>query len=104
MKPSKEELLVYAGDRKQIAEVFGVSDRTVVRWLKEYDLFERVGRGKLNLQKARQIRNEHQKGASMKELASKYNVTFASISRVVHGLTYPEHKEFAKVSVVYNPR
>lgn len=104
MKPSKEELLLYVEDgRKQIAEIFGVSERTVVRWLKEHDLFERIGRGKLSLKKARLIRQEHQKGASIKELASKYNVTFASISRVVHHITYPDKKEFAIVSVIYNP-
>lgn len=104
MKPSKEELLPYVGDnRKRIAEIFDVSERTVVRWLKEYGLFQRVGRGKLSLKKARLIRQEHHKGASIKELSSKYNVTFASISRVIHHITYPDRKEFAKVSVIYNP-
>jgi transposase len=100
MKPLKEQLLHL--NRVEIAERFGVSDRTVVRWLQHHDIFERRGSGKLSLKKAREIRRKHDAGASIKELAEEYDVTFATASRVLHRLTYKD-PDFAKVSVIYNP-
>ena len=102
MKPSKEQLLHLS--RAEIAEKFGVSNRTVVRWLQHDGLFERQGCGKLNMKKAREIRNKHATGASIKSLAKEYGVTFASVSRVLQHLTYDDRKpDFAKISVIYNP-
>ena len=108
MKPSKKELKPYIHDRKTAAKVFGVSEKTIIRWLKSYDLYEHghYGRGKLNAQKAIEIREKHQTGMSMKQLAEEYGVTFATISRVVHRITYRDAggNSSANVTVVYNPR
>lgn len=102
MRPSKEELLNL--DRDEISEKFGVSDRTVVRWLQHYKLFERRGRGKLSRQKAREMRNKHAQGASIKDLAEEYDVTFASASRAINNVTYNDRHDYARVSVIYNPK
>jgi len=94
MKPSKESLLPYIHNRKEAAENFGVSDKTILRWLKG---------SKLDSAKACDIRKKHHKGVSIKKLAEEYKVTFSTISRVVSHITYKESVDKAKVSVVYNP-
>jgi len=108
MKVSKEDLLPYLKDRKAAAKKFGVCERTVVRWLQIWGLYEpkeNYGCGKLDLQKAEEIRRKHKEGASVKDLAKEYSVTFSSISRVIHNITYKKQQsEKAEVSVVYNPR
>ena len=107
MKASKTDLLPYLNNRKEAAKKFGVCERTVVRWLISYDLYQarkNYGCRKLDIQKAKKIREKHKEGASLKELAKGYGVTFSSISRVVHGITYKEPPpEEAKVTMVYNP-
>ena len=105
MKPSKESLLPYIHNRKEAAENFGVSDKTILRWLKGYNIYEhgQYGRSKLDSAKACDIRKKHHKGVSIKKLAEEYKVTFSTISRVVSHITYKESVDKAKVSVVYNP-
>ena len=101
-----DKLASYDGDRGKIAENFGVSERTVIRWLQYYELYQpraNYGCNKLSLKKAREIRKLHEGGASMKDLASKYKVTFSSISRIIHKITYKEFKVTADVWVIYNP-
>lgn len=101
IKPSKEKLLNLS--REEISENFEVSDKTVVRWLKSYDMFERKGR-KLNQTKASEIRFKYTRGKSMKDLSLEYKVTFAAISRVINNITYKTtEKTYAGVSVIYNP-
>ena len=102
MKPSKEELLRV--NRDEIAEKYGVCQKTVVRWLKSYGIFESQGRGKLNMKKAKEMRNKHSEGRSIKSLAKEYGVSFASASRAIQRITYDDRKpDFAGVSVIYNP-
>lgn len=106
MKPSKESLLPYVHKREEAAEFFGVSQKTILRWLNNYGIYEhgQYGRGKLNHRKATEIRKQHKNGVSIKELAKKHKVTFATISRVVHHITYKEvHSNEAIISVIYNP-
>jgi transposase len=106
MKPSKETLLPYVHNRKEAAEKFGVSCKTILRWLKSYNIYEHghYGRGKLNQEKAREIRQKYDEGMAIKNLAQEYKVTFATISRVIHRITYREPSlDQANVSVVYNP-
>lgn len=105
-RPPKEELLAFT-DKKQAAEHYKVSVRTIVRWLEFYDSYApraNFGSNKLSLQKAREIRDLHTAGVSMKVLAKKYKVTFSAISRVVHNLTHREAiHDTSTVSVIYNP-
>lgn len=106
MKPSKQELLSYVHKREEAVEKFGVSQKTILRWLKNYNIYEhgQYGRGKLNQNKAQEIRQQHREGASIKNLAQKRQVTFSTISRIVHNITYKETSvNGAKISVVYNP-
>lgn len=106
MKPSKKLLLPYVHKREEGAEFFGVSQKTILRWLKIYGIYEhgQYGRGKLNKSKATEIRKQHKNGVSIKELATKHEVTFSAISRVVHYVTYKEsHSNKAIISVTYNP-
>jgi transposase len=105
MKPLKSELQLFVSDYKSAAIHFKVSEKTVSRWMKIEGLHkakENYG-VKLNLEKAREIRLKHSEGAKIKDLSSQYNVTFSTISRVIHNITYPEIKETAKVKVIYNP-
>jgi transposase len=100
-KPHKDELLNLS--REEIAEKFGVSEKTVIRWLKHHKMFEGKGR-RLNQTKADKIRAKYKAGMSMKDLSTEYEVTFATISRVINNITYRiDKKTYAKVTVSYNP-
>ena len=103
MRPKKKELESFVGDRPAAAKHFDVSERTILRWFKHYGLFQRKGRGKLDLYKARKIRQKHKDGVSIKDLAKEYNVTFASISRIIQRINYKDPEELADVQVLYNP-
>ena len=105
MKPSKAELQLFVADYKSAANQFKVSEKTVSRWMKSEGLHEvKENYGvKLNLEKAREIRLKHSEGVEIKDLALQYNVTFSTISRIIHNITYTEIKETAKVKVIYNP-
>ena len=105
MKPSKEDLVPYIHDKKTATKIYNVSEKTVIRWLKSYNIYEHghYGRGKIGKENAITIRDKHIHGVSMKDLAQEYKVSFAAISRVIHGITYKEIHDCASVSVVYNP-
>lgn len=104
--PEKEELLSFPNKNKA-AEYYHVSVRTIVRWLEFYESYNpktNFGSNKLTLQKAREIRELHAAGVPMKNLAKKYQVTFSTISRVIHNITHKDCKhETSEVSVIYNP-
>ena len=104
MKPSSEQLRPFVDDRKAGAEKFGVSVKTISRWMKDEGLYKPKNNygNKLNLDKAREIRKKHADGSEIKELANEYHVTFSTVSRIVQNITYPEIKETAIVSVTYN--
>lgn len=106
MIPRKEDLLPYVDNRKSAADKFDVSEKTIVNWLKRYDLYKakpNFGCGKLDMDKALTIRRLYKEGVAMRSLAKQYGVTVATISRVVNNVIYVQIKEVAEVSVVYNP-
>lgn len=107
MVPKKDDLIPYIKDRKSAAKKFNVTEKTIVNWMKKYDLYQpkkNYGCNKLNYEKAKEIRNLYNKGESIKFLSSKYKVTFATISRIVNNLIYIENKinDTATINVVYN--
>jgi transposase len=106
VRPSKEELTEHPC-RQEASQYFQVTERTIIRWLKHYNLYtptENYGCNKLNMEIAREIRHSYKAGMTMKELAKKYEVTISTISRIIHKINYPENTEVATVNVIYNPR
>lgn len=105
MMPSKEELLPYVDNRKEAAANFSVTEKTIVRWLQKYELYQprkNYGPGKLTMDVARQIRKSYNDGKTMTELAAEHGVTVSTVSRVLHNIIHKETKDFAIVSAVYN--
>lgn len=105
MRPLLTEIRQFMGDPKKIAEKYSVSMKTAIRWLKYYGLFKpdkSYNPGKLGMDNAREIRKLHKNGVSMKNLAVQYDVTFSTISRVVHNIIYQEQHDSAQVSMIYN--
>lgn len=105
MIPKKEDILPFVNNRKQLANKYEVTEKTVINWFKKYDIYvpkKNYGSRKLDLKKALEIRELHESGVSIKELSKKYKVTFASISRIVSNVTYKVHRNFALINVIYN--
>lgn len=105
MKPTREELLPYIDNRKDAAKLYGVSEKTIIRWMQHHKIYKprpNFGHSKLNMDKAQEIRREHKQGKSVKELASQYDVTVSTIGRVLNNVIYKESTDVAEVSVVYN--
>jgi len=107
MRPPKEKLEPFVNDRQMAAEKYKVSERTVSRWMQYYGILERknnMGCNKLDANKAHEIRQKRSEGATLKELAEEFGVTFSTISRIIHNINYKElSKDTAQVRVVYNP-
>lgn len=106
MKPTKKQLICYIEDKKLASRKFGVSERTIARWMQSYGIYKpktNYGSGKLNMEKAIKIRELYDKGYTIKELSKKHKVTFSTISRIIHNINYSV-KSTANVSVVYNPK
>lgn len=104
MNPSIEELKPFVNNMKAASEKFEVCERTIYRWMKNYGLYKRRDNygSKLNMQKAQKIRQKYKNGIRIKDIAKEYGVTFSTISRILHGITY-RIKETACVKVIYNP-
>ena len=105
-RPNKEELLQF-DNKSKAAYHYGVSVRTIVRWLQFYQNYEpkkNFGANKLDVEKAIAIRGLYAAGWHIKALAKKYDVTFSTISRVIHNITHKNvPHEIATVTMVYNP-
>jgi transposase-like protein len=99
--PPVEELRPYKNNRKLAAEKYGVCEKTVIRWMQKAGLYQAFPR--LSFEKAEEVRRHYEEGKTMKELAAQYGVTFSTISRIIHKITYHKEKEVADVSVIYNP-
>lgn len=70
---------------------------------KDYSNFQsNCNKRKLNYKLAENIRKQKREGVSPKVLSQQYQVTLATIYRVVANVYYPA-KDFAKVNVNYNP-
>ena len=105
MKPSKPELNKFVNNIKEASKKFEVCERTIYRWMKDCGLYvrrENYG-SKLNMQKAQKIREKYKNGFKIKDIAKEYGVTFSTISRILHNITYCEVKETAYIKVIYNP-
>ena len=106
MIPDKQSLIPYIENRREAAEKFKVTEKTITNWLKRYDLYkpkQNFGCNKLNFEKAVEIRQLYKEGTSIKFLASKYKVTFATISRIINNLIYKEKtSNMATINVIYN--
>jgi hypothetical protein len=107
MAPKKEDLIPHINNRKEAAKFFDVTEKTIVNWMKKYDLYspkDNFGCNKLNFEKALKIRELYKNGAKIKDLSKSYNVTFATISRIIHNLIYKDNTKtnIALVNVVYN--
>ncbi len=77
---------------KELAEKYSCSTRTIQRWRRKLQN-KRFGwgPGKLNMEKAREIRDLYrQKGLTQVVLAKMYHVSQAAIGRVVNNVSYPE--------------
>ena len=105
MKPSIKKLLPFINNRKGGAIHFNVSEKTILRWLQEECLcIVKSNYGiKLNFSKAKEIRRKYKNGSKMLELSQEYEVTFSTISRIVHNVTYRDIKTTANIAVIYNP-
>ena len=106
MKPTKKQLICYTENKKLAAKKFGVSERTITRWMQSYGIYNpkpNYGCRKLNMEKAIKIRELYDKGYTIKELSKKHKVTFSTISRIIHNINYSINST-ASISVVYNPK
>jgi transposase len=106
MTPTIEHLLPFVEDRKLAAQTFGVSERTIIRWMQKHGIYqpnESYRKNKLNVEEAEIIRSKHRQGDTMSQLADEYHVTVATISRVVHNIIHKNIKETASVYVIHNP-
>lgn len=89
--PSREELegLINQFPLEKVAEIYNISERTVSRWIKRYDLPKRSY--KLDLYKATKIRRLYfVDGLSLQEIAKLYNVTHTTIGRIVNDIIYKD--------------
>ena len=92
-------------DPAQVAEKFGVSERTARRWLAKFGLYKPrsgYGPGKITEAQAIEIRDARKAGEPVKDLAARYGVTLATIYRVASKNHRPS-KDTAIVTVIYNP-
>jgi len=92
MRPTKTDLQPYENDIKGATQTFHVTEQTVRRWLKHYNLYHpRTNYGPKHLHKS--IINEIKKLArtdkyTQKELGSKFGLTQAMIGRIVNGISH----------------
>jgi hypothetical protein len=103
--PPVDELRPFTFDRVAAAEKFSVTEKTIIRWMKQYGLYEPLrncGPNRLNMDKAREMRRLHKQGSSVSELSSRYHVTVTTVSRVINHITYRDKPDVAEVTVVYN--
>jgi len=108
MNQKKEDLIPYINNRKEASKIFNVTEKTIINWMKKHDIYrpkENYGRNKLNFEKAKEIRELHKNGVSIKNLSKNYKVTFATISRIINNLNYKDNSQIstAFVNVIYCP-
>lgn len=108
MIPKKEELIKFSKNTKEAADKYQVTERTIINWMKKYKIYNpklNYGCNKLDFDKAEQIRLLYQNNElKIKDLAKKFDVTNATISRIINNKIYKEkEKDTAKISVIYAP-
>lgn len=103
--PSLEDLKPFVNDIANAAVHFGVSERTVRRWLQSSGLTEKKsGWGpKLNKSQVNEVHKLDREGLKVVEIAKLMNVSHVAISKILNGQSHaPKGKETAIISVVYN--
>jgi transposase len=102
--PTKEELLHYLNimNRKEISDIFQVSESTVSRWLKAHQLCRQGwGAGKMTYGTAQEIRKFYtSKQYTQKELAKKYKVSQSTISKIINNQSHKSEKLISGEAVV----
>ena len=103
MRPLQKHLEKFE-NKQAIVDHFKVSNKTATRWLEFYGMnTKRANYGpKLKFKQAAAIRNAFKQGVCVKTLADQFGVTLTTIYRIVKNETHKD-KDFAYVSVVYNP-
>ena len=106
-KPPKESLEQYINDKEAAAKEFGVTVRTIYRWMSSMGIIEckeNYGR-KLTKESAEEIRFGFSQGSSVKELAKKHSVTLAAVYRVINNVTHKGSESLsqdtAQISAIY---
>lgn len=103
--PELADLLPYVSNRAEAVQKFQVTEKTIIRWMKQYEIYQPIRNcvsKKLNFELAQQIRELHKTGKTINELSTQFKVTPSAIGRAVHGITYKEGREVADVQVIYN--
>lgn len=109
MIPDKKKLIKYKNNIKKAANFFGVTEKTIINWFKKYNIYKpkkNYGCNKLNFKKALEIRDLYKNGLSLKNISKKYNVSAATISKVINNIIYKEIKDSstASINVIYNTK
>jgi len=100
MKPEKDQIADLS--REEIAEKFGVSLRTAVRWQKHHGFFQPKYH-RLNQAGADRIRQCHAQGWSAEDCAVAFDYSLTTIYRVLNNEIYHTTEDTAQISVSYNP-
>ena len=103
-RPTKKDLEPFVQNKDLAANKFGVSVRTIYRWMTFHDLVEsKKNMGpKLDKEKATEIRKKVSQGRCIKQVAKDYNLSLSSVYRVVNNETYKEPtKDIAQISAIY---
>jgi transposase len=103
--PSPEDLKPFVNDIANAAVHFGVSERTVRRWLHASGLTEKKsGWGpKLNKSQVNEVHRLDREGVRIVDIAKIMNVSHVAISKILNGRTHtPKGTDTAIVSVIYN--
>ena len=106
-RPNKSELIDYMHDIKGAALRWGVNERTIRRWLALEDLYnprDGYGPGKLDKEKAAQIRRLSSTGYTQSQLGTIFNVSQAMVGRVVNNIAHPVNMRLkGTAEVKYSP-
>jgi len=90
MKPTREELEKFQNDLAGGATAFGVSERTIRRWLEAEGLYrpmEGYGPNKLTTKQVDEIRHLHTvKKYTQAQLGKRFGVTQATIGRIINNI------------------
>mgnify|MGYP002624854821 CR=1 FL=1 len=91
-RPDRLELIPYQNHLEEAAKNFGVSQRTIRRWLTEVGLYnprKGWGRGKLARTQVQKIRDLYrQEKQTQAEMAEMFDVSQAMICRIVNNLSH----------------
>ncbi len=90
----KEKLnrLLESNTLAEIAGIYNVSKSTISRLVKKFNLTRpNYGSHKLSLDEANRIRELHDSGKTQQELAREYQVTQATIGRIINNIYYKKN-------------